>query len=159
MKLPIDRRHVEALVREFPHLTALQDQLRLSNVAEASIYQLQKAEVEFLIELYRQAGPEWSARAAQLSTLRSALNHTGTRFAAQDLENVVPALAQYLLQDAQRGWLFLVSVFPEATGRDIKGLAKLVAKYCRHRGVAPTLAVFKRCAIFRGMDQSVGTSG
>src|SRR5450631_3515936 len=110
MKLPIDRAHVEALVREFPHLTALQDQLRLSNVAEASIHQLQKAEVEFLIELYRQAGPEWSARAAQLSTLRSALNHAGTRFAAQDLENVVPALAQYLLQDAQRGWLFSAQV-------------------------------------------------
>jgi ATPase family associated with various cellular activities (AAA) len=47
----------------------------------------------------------------------------------------------------------LAAVFPQASGRDIKGLAKLVAKYCRHKGVAPTLPVFKRCSIFRGMEQ------
>lgn len=46
----------------------------------------------------------------------------------------------------------LVETFPEATGRDIKGLAKLVAKFCQHKKVAPTLDVFKRCSIFRGMD-------
>jgi len=48
----------------------------------------------------------------------------------------------------------LVELFPAASGRDIKGLAKLVAKYCHHRKVAPDLAVFKRCAIFRGLDYS-----
>lgn len=42
--------------------------------------------------------------------------------------------------------------FPRATGRDIKGLAKLVAKYCTHKAVAPTLPVFDRCAVFRGMN-------
>ena len=36
--------------------------------------------------------------------------------------------------------------------RDIKGLAKLVAKYCHHKKVQPSLDVFKRCSIFRGMD-------
>jgi len=46
----------------------------------------------------------------------------------------------------------LVQIFPEATGRDIKGLSKLVAKYCQHKNVLPTLDVFKRCSIFRGMD-------
>ena len=46
----------------------------------------------------------------------------------------------------------LVSVFPAATGRDIKGLAKLVAKYCQHKDVQPSLEVFKRCAVFRGLD-------
>ena len=46
----------------------------------------------------------------------------------------------------------LVTVFPAATGRDIKGLAKLVAKYCQHKDVQPSLEVFKRCAIFRGLD-------
>jgi len=110
MKLPLDRVHVEALVREFPHLVALREQLRLSNTAEASIQQLQSAEVEFLIGLYRQGGAQWDARAAQLSTLHSALNQPGMRFAPQDLENVVPALAQYLLQDAVRGWLFSAHV-------------------------------------------------
>ena len=46
----------------------------------------------------------------------------------------------------------LVDSFPEATGRDIKGLSKLVAKFCQHKKVMPTLDVFKRCSIFRGMD-------
>ncbi|MGZ8956144.1 MAG: AAA family ATPase, partial [Methylovulum sp.] len=46
----------------------------------------------------------------------------------------------------------LADIFPQATGRDIKGLAKLVAKFCQHKKVPPTLAVFKRCSIFRGLD-------
>ena len=46
----------------------------------------------------------------------------------------------------------LVRVFPEATGRDIKGLTKLVAKFCQHKNMAPALDVFKRCCIFRGME-------
>ena len=47
----------------------------------------------------------------------------------------------------------LAEKFPEASGRDIKGLAKLVAKYCQHKQVPPTLEVFERCSMFRGMDQ------
>ena len=47
----------------------------------------------------------------------------------------------------------LAVLFPDASGRDIKGLAKLAAKYCQHKACLPTLDVFKRCAIFRGMDQ------
>ena len=46
----------------------------------------------------------------------------------------------------------LVTLFPAATGRDIKGLTKLVAKFCQHKAVPPTLDVFKRCSIFRGME-------
>ena len=46
----------------------------------------------------------------------------------------------------------LAEIFPGASGRDIKGLAKLTAKYCHHKSVSPTLAVFKRCSIFRGME-------
>jgi SpoVK/Ycf46/Vps4 family AAA+-type ATPase len=46
----------------------------------------------------------------------------------------------------------LVLAFPAATGRDIKGLAKLVAKFCYQKQVEPSLEVFKRCSIFRGMD-------
>ena len=46
----------------------------------------------------------------------------------------------------------LVERFPSATGRDIKGLAKLVAKYCHHKNTPPSLEVFARCAIFRGID-------
>ncbi len=46
----------------------------------------------------------------------------------------------------------LPDIFPEATGRDIKGLAKLVAKYCNQKQVPPTAEVFRRCSIFRGME-------
>ena len=46
----------------------------------------------------------------------------------------------------------LVEMFPAATGRDIKGLAKLAAKFCHQKKVAPSAEVFQRCSVFRGMD-------
>ncbi|CAN5243760.1 hypothetical protein BH10PSE15_BH10PSE15_00540 [soil metagenome] len=46
----------------------------------------------------------------------------------------------------------LVDQIPHATGRDIKGLTKLVAKYCAQKGEEPSLEAFQRCSIFRGMD-------
>ncbi len=46
----------------------------------------------------------------------------------------------------------LVNIFPAATGRDIKGLAKLVAKFCKQKQVLPTVEVFKRCSVFRGLE-------
>ncbi len=48
----------------------------------------------------------------------------------------------------------LSHVFPDATGRDIKGLSKLVGKYCQHKKVTPSLDVFRRCSLFRGMELS-----
>ncbi len=42
--------------------------------------------------------------------------------------------------------------FPQASGRDIKGLAKLVAKYCHHKSESPSREVFNRCSIFRGLE-------
>jgi len=46
----------------------------------------------------------------------------------------------------------LVEIFPGASGRDIKGLAKLAAKYCNQKQVPPSAEVFKRCSVFRGME-------
>jgi AAA+ superfamily predicted ATPase len=46
----------------------------------------------------------------------------------------------------------LVQRFPDATGRDIKGLAKLVAKFCQHKQLPPSLEAFQRCSMFRGME-------
>jgi hypothetical protein len=46
----------------------------------------------------------------------------------------------------------LARIYPEASGRDIKGLSKLVAKFCQHKQLAPTLDVFARCAMFRALD-------
>ena len=48
----------------------------------------------------------------------------------------------------------LVELFPGATGRDIKGLSKLVAKYCKHKNVSPGIDVFKRCSVFRGLEMA-----
>ncbi len=45
----------------------------------------------------------------------------------------------------------LVDMFPMATGRDIKGLTKLVAKFCSQKAIVPSAEVFKRCSVFRGM--------
>jgi len=49
----------------------------------------------------------------------------------------------------------LAVIYPQASGRDIKGLTKLVAKFCQHKALAPTLAVFARCAMFRALDPVV----
>jgi SpoVK/Ycf46/Vps4 family AAA+-type ATPase len=46
----------------------------------------------------------------------------------------------------------LVRTFPAASGRDIKGLAKLVAKYCAQKSCPPDREAFRRCAIFRGLE-------
>lgn len=46
----------------------------------------------------------------------------------------------------------LAEEFNQASGRDIKELLKLVAKWCRRKDIDnPTLKVFKQCAQFRGM--------
>jgi hypothetical protein len=42
--------------------------------------------------------------------------------------------------------------YPQASGRDIKGLSKLVAKFCQHKALLPSLDVFARCAMFRALD-------
>jgi hypothetical protein len=46
----------------------------------------------------------------------------------------------------------LAERFPDATGRDIKGLTKLVAKFCQQKQLEPTIEVFKRCSVFRGVE-------
>jgi hypothetical protein len=45
----------------------------------------------------------------------------------------------------------LAEAFPKASGRDIKGLIKLVTKYARQRNKKVELADFKRMAAFRGL--------
>lgn len=46
----------------------------------------------------------------------------------------------------------LADRYPQACGRDIKGLARLVAKYCHHKSLSPSPEVFARCAMFRALD-------
>ena len=45
----------------------------------------------------------------------------------------------------------LVSHFKEISGRDIKELLKLTAKWCRQKNTAPSLSVFRSCSQFRGL--------
>ncbi|MGZ8219287.1 ATP-binding protein [Methylomagnum sp.] len=106
MKLQIDRPHAEALLKEFPRLTVLSEQLRFGNKAEISFGQLQTAEIDFLRHLYEAAGPDLRARAAQLATLQKALRDDDAKFESEDMELLVPAIARYLATDAVRGWLF-----------------------------------------------------
>ncbi|MHB9119804.1 MAG: AAA family ATPase [Burkholderiales bacterium] len=110
MKLQIERPYVEALLKEFPGLASLKEQLRFGNKVEAPFSQFSRNELDFLGDLYRQAGPDMRARAAQLATLRKAMNGDGARFEAGELEMVLPAIARYLAADAIRGWLFTASV-------------------------------------------------
>jgi len=46
----------------------------------------------------------------------------------------------------------LVDLFPGASGRDIKGLAKLTAKYCSQKQINPSAEAFRRCSVFRAME-------
>jgi len=58
MKLQIERKYVEAMVDEFPGLSALKDQLRFGNKSEVSFKQLTNAELSFLQVLYKKAGAQ-----------------------------------------------------------------------------------------------------
>ena len=106
MKLQIDRPHAEALIGAFPTLAALQDQLRFGNRVELGFHQLSVDQLDFLSQRYHQAGPRMQGHAAQLGTLVRALRSDQERFDGEDLEQLMPALAHYLVQDAIRGWLF-----------------------------------------------------
>ena len=109
MKLSIDRPHVEAMLAAFPELTLLKEQLRFGNRAEVTVSQLSATELDFLRQLYQRAGPDMQGHVAQLATLQQALNDDGERFGEDDLERVLPAIAQYLLEGGERGWLFLAT--------------------------------------------------
>ncbi len=95
MNIQIERPHVEALIARFPAHSGLSSQLRFGDRVELDLAHLSGAEFDFLEELYQQSGPELRARAAQLATLRSALESQGKRFEAGDLEDVLPALVKY----------------------------------------------------------------
>ncbi|CAL1239773.1 ATP-binding protein [Candidatus Methylocalor cossyra] len=115
MKLQIERPYFEALAERFPNLAPLKEQLRFGTRVEVPFRRLSRDELACLGELYRQAGPELQTKAAQIATLQKALTDDGVRFAAEDLEMVLPAIARFLLTDGLRGWLFTA----QATGRPL----------------------------------------
>src|ERR1017187_5392285 len=90
MKLRIERPHVEEMVKEFPRLAGLIDQLRFGNSAEIALSQLANTEISYLRAIYANGDADYRARAAQLSTLQHALGDAGERFEGDDLEPLVP---------------------------------------------------------------------
>lgn len=121
MKLVIDRPHAEALMEHFPALSALGQQLRFGSRVEVPLEHLDDEQLAFLHGRYLADGPEMALRAAQLGTIRQALAAGGERYAEHELERLLPAVVQYLLQGALRGWLFKLN----AAG---KPLAYLVSR-------------------------------
>ena len=109
MKLEIERPHVEAMVAAFPDLASLTDQLRFGDKVEVAFEQLTTRELDFLEDRYRGGGRDMQLRSAQIATLRRAFDGAGTRFEADDLEMLLPAIARYLAHDAINGWLFTAS--------------------------------------------------
>jgi hypothetical protein len=106
MKLAIDRRHIEPMMQAFPRLEEFRDQLRFGNRVEVPFSRLEPAELDMLQALYAAGDRELRAQAAQIATLRTALASGGHRFEAEELEMAVPAMARYLAEDAERGWVF-----------------------------------------------------
>jgi hypothetical protein len=111
MNLQIERRYVDALMASFPDLVeSFTEQLRFGDKVEVSFTQLSNEQLDFLQDLYGKAGPAMQVRAAQIATVREAISGQGQRFAAGELEQVVPAIANYLISSAIRGWVFTASV-------------------------------------------------
>lgn len=106
MKLIIERIYVEALSDAFPELSVLKQQLKFGNRAEVAVERLTTPQLDHLHELYAVAGPTMRVRTAQLATLLQALQDGGERFGEGDLERLVPAVAEFLVRGAIRGWLF-----------------------------------------------------
>jgi hypothetical protein len=111
MNLQIERRYVDVLMASFPDLTeSFTEQLRFGDKVEVSFSQLSSEQLDFLQDLYGKAGPDMQVRAAQIATVREAIGGQGRRFAAGELEQVVTAIANYLIANAVRGWMFTASV-------------------------------------------------
>lgn len=110
MKLQIEQPYVDAMMNQFPELRTLADQLRFGNKALVDIEQLNKTSLAFLHNLYENAGPNMKSRAAQIETLKHAFNDEGQRYGSDDLEQLVAGIADFLIDDAIRGWLFHANI-------------------------------------------------
>lgn len=98
------------MMNQFPELGSLAEQLRFGNKALVNVEQLNKTSLAFLHNLYENAGPNMQARAAQIATLKHALNDEGRRYGPDDLEELVAGIADFLIDGAIRGWLFHANI-------------------------------------------------
>ena len=110
MKLKIERSHILPMLDAFPRLDFVREQLRFGNHVELGFNQLAAEELDHLEALYAAGDADLRARAAQIATLRQALAAGGKRFEPEELEMAVPAIARYLAEDAERGWVFSAAI-------------------------------------------------
>jgi hypothetical protein len=106
MKLQIERAYAQAMIETFPDLSPLGQQLKISNRAEMPLSAFTPSQLGYLHELYRAAGPTMQGKAAQIATLHEAIRDEGHRYQEGELERLVPDIAEFLIKDGIRGWLF-----------------------------------------------------
>lgn len=106
MRLLIDRIFAEAMIAEFPDLSILNEQLKIGSRAELNFDQLSEHQLSHLQKLYQDAGQKRAGHAAQISTLLRAVQHQGKRYDVGELEFLLSGIAEFLISDGIRGWLF-----------------------------------------------------
>ncbi|MEE2731032.1 MAG: ATP-binding protein [Pseudomonadota bacterium] len=106
MKLYIDKPYLEPLVKRFPDLDSLLEQLKFGHRVETSFNRFTLDQLDFLAQLYLDSADSKPGYAAQLQTLTQALRLRLAPFGEGQLESLLPALVDYLLTDGLRGWLF-----------------------------------------------------
>ena len=105
MKLQIEQPYIDNMVDRFPELGEVAaDQLRFGKKVLLSVEQLNRDALAYLHNLYEENGLK--GRAAQVATLKHAINDEGERFGEDDLEKLLAAIAEFLVTDSRRGWLF-----------------------------------------------------
>ncbi|OAI12572.1 AAA family ATPase [Methylomonas koyamae] len=108
MKLSIEKPHLQQLLAAHPRLSGLSEQLRFGSKALVFYDQLSSAEMATLAGIYAQQGESLQQQAALLTALQQAFSDDHRRYGPDDLEKLLPDIANYLLDGAIRGWLFHV---------------------------------------------------
>ncbi|MCG8313010.1 MAG: ATP-binding protein [Pseudomonadales bacterium] len=106
MKIHIEKDYAHELCLQFNELNGLKEQLKFGNHIEVPFTSLTVPQLSYLSELYFNAGPAMRGRAAQISTLKDALSFCDKKYQAGELENLLVDIAEFLLTDGIRGWLF-----------------------------------------------------
>lgn len=109
MKLTIEKPYVEAMVSQFNELGFLADQLKFGNRAEVALQRFNRDQMDYLKGLYLAEGPAMQGRVAHISTLQNAIGANDEKFAKGDLEKLLPAVALFLTEHAERGWMYKIN--------------------------------------------------
>lgn len=111
MKLRIERAYFLDLQAAFPQLACFAEQLRFGSRVEIAWSAMPIPALAHLQAAYEQSGDrELRAQAVQMASLRAALAYPGKSYQADELEMAVPALARYLAESAERGWVFSAAI-------------------------------------------------